>query len=338
MDYSILPIGGVWNDGSFNIPFALADKYIKLASEYQLKALLIVLSTNGRNSSAEIAKKLGITLSDAEEIMSFWIAEGVAVADGELPLQASPAPAQTEKKEKAPAKKIQIAPPSLTPKDIVAAAQENPEIGELLNESQSVLGRTLSHNEREMLVNLVDFYGMTIEVVLMLLQYWRSVNDKEHGRSKGTAYVLKIAQSWMDEGIQTIEDAEEKLKMLEKSDKLWYKIASAAGINHKKPTLKQSEMVAGWSNDFSLDMIYAAIDRMRENTVSPSLPYVDKILKQWKKKGIKTLADAESESEQFEKSRASQQTVKGYERIEGEPSYNLDKIIQEAQSNTEIKY
>ncbi|MDE5913962.1 MAG: hypothetical protein K2G57_00660, partial [Campylobacter jejuni] len=68
MDYSIVPIGGIWVNGAFNVPLAVVDKYIRLASEYQLKALLIILSTNGKSSSAEIAKKLGITSSDAEEI------------------------------------------------------------------------------------------------------------------------------------------------------------------------------------------------------------------------------------------------------------------------------
>ncbi len=41
MDYSIVPIGGIWVNGAFNVPLAVVDKYIRLASEYQLKALLI---------------------------------------------------------------------------------------------------------------------------------------------------------------------------------------------------------------------------------------------------------------------------------------------------------
>lgn len=342
MDYSIIPIGGVWNSGAFNVPLALADKYIKLASEYQLKALLIILGTNGRNSSAEIAKKLGILSSDAEELMEFWIAEGVVVADGKEN-DACFAPVsqeiKEEKKETAPAVKIQITPPVLTPKDIVSAATENPEIGELLNESQVVLGRTLSHNEREMLVNMVDFYGMKTEVVLMILQYWRSVNEKENGRAKGVAYVLKIAQNWMEEGIDTIEEAEEKLLSLEKGDRLWTEIISLAGIRHKKPTLKQSEMVLGWRADFSMDMIAAAIEQMRENTAAPSLPYVDRILKQWKKKGIKTPADVDAENERFAKSKESKTAgKKPDDKISGRPSYDLDTIMKNALNNTDIKF
>ncbi|MDE5670567.1 MAG: DnaD domain protein [Eubacterium sp.] len=339
MDYSIVPIGGIWANGAFNVPLAVADKYIRLASEYQLKALLIILSTNGKSSSAEIAKKLGITSSDAEEIMEFWIEEGAVTADG---MEAKPisAPIQEVTAAEKPSKKIQITAPALTPKDIVDAAQENEEIADLLNESQVVLGRTLSHNEREMLVNMVDFYGLKSEIVLMILQYWRSVNEKENSRAKGIAYVLKIAQNWLDDGIDTMEAAEEKLMQLEKSNKLWKEIAVLAGVEHKKPTIRQGEMVLGWSNDFSFDMIAAAIEQMRENTASPSLPYVDKILKSWKKKGLKTLSDVENENKAFEKSKAEQPSKKSYrnERVQGTPSFDLDEIMKNARNNTDIKF
>ena len=199
-----------------------------------------------------------------------------------------------------------------------------------------------------MLVNMVNFYGMKTEIVLMILQYWRSVNEKEHGRVKGVAYVLKIAQNWMEDGIQTIEDAEEDLfyvhgcffcmcLSLERSDRLWAEITAIAGISHKKPTLKQSEMVLEWSKDFSIEMISCAIEQMRENTAAPSLPYVNKILKQWKKKGIKTLQDIAEENERFEKSKSAKQ-VKPDDKITGTPSYNLDEIMKNALNNTDIKF
>ena len=79
MNYQILPVGSVWSGGMFFVPQAIADKYLKLASEYQLKALLFLLGKGGAASSAEIAKKLGITGADAENIMDFWVAEGILV-------------------------------------------------------------------------------------------------------------------------------------------------------------------------------------------------------------------------------------------------------------------
>ena len=342
MDYAIAPFGEVWSGGVFNVPAVLADKYIKLASEYQLKALLLILSNNGKNSSEQIAKKLGLTSSDVQELMEFWIAEGVVSADGkvaEQPVYAPKPEPEAPKAEKKEAKKILLTAPTLQPKDIVAAAQENPEIGELLNEAQIVLGRTISHSESEMIVNMVNFYGMRSEIVLMILEYCRALKEKDKSRNIGSAYILKIAQNWMEEGIDTIADAEEKLKSLEKSDRVWHEIAAMAGIMHKKPTVKQREMVLGWSGDFSMDMISIAIDRMKENTDSPKLSYVDKILKSWKEKGVSTPAQVAEESEQFAKSKEkSSSGGKKTGEISRKPTYDIEKIKKDARNNTDIKY
>ena len=342
MDYAIAPFGEVWSGGVFNVPAALADQYIKLASEYQLKALLLILSNNGKNSSEQIAKKLGLTSADVQELMEFWIAEGVVSADGkvaEQPVYAPKPEPEAPAAEKKEVKKVLLTAPTLQPKDIVAAARENPEIGELLNEAQVVLGRTISHSESEMIVNMVNFYGMRSEIVLMILEYCRSLKEKDKSRNIGTAYILKIAQNWMEEGIDTIADAEEKLKSLEKSDRVWHEISAMAGIMHKKPTVKQREMVLGWSNAFSMDMIAIAIDRMKENTDSPKLSYVDKILKSWKEKGISTPAQVAEESEQFAKSK--EKTAGGNKKtgeISRKPTYDIEKIKRDARNNTDIKY
>lgn len=342
MDYGIAPFGGVWSGGVFNVPAALADKYIKLASEYQLKALLLILSSNGKNSSEQIAKKLGLTSADVQELMEFWIAEGVVSADGraaEQPVYEPKPELEAPAAEKKETKRVLLTAPTLQPKDIVAAARENPEIGELLNEAQIVLGRTISHSESEMIVNMVNFYGMRSEIVLMILEYCRSLKEKDKSRNIGTAYILKIAQNWMEEGIDTVADAEEKLKSLEKSDRVWHEISAMAGIMHKKPTVKQREMVLGWSNAFSMDMISIAIDRMKENTDSPKLSYVDKILKSWKEKGISTPAQVAEESEQFAKSKEkSAGDGKKTGEISRKPTYDIEKIKRDARNNTDIKY
>ena len=342
MEYSIAPFGPVWSDGVFNVPAAVADKYIKLASEYQLKALLIILSSNGKSSSAQIAKKLGLTSADVCELMEFWIAEGVVGANGEAAREAvysAPEKPESGEPEKKAKPKTEISAPTLTPKDIVAAVRGNAEIGELLNEAQSVLGRTISHSEEEMMVNMVNFYGLRPEVVLMILEYCKTLKEKDGSRTIGAAYILKIAQNWMDEGVVTLDDAEEKLKELEKSDREWSEIAALAGIAHKRPTVRQREMIRRWRGDFSIEMISLAIDRMKENTDSPSLGYVDKVLKNWKKKGISTPLDEARDTEEFRKSREKQtEPQRKTGEISRKPTYDIEKIKRDAMNNTDIKY
>ena len=51
MEYKALPFSSVWENGIFNLPTKLVDEYLKLASEYQLKALLYIFRNNGRSNS-----------------------------------------------------------------------------------------------------------------------------------------------------------------------------------------------------------------------------------------------------------------------------------------------
>lgn len=346
MEYNLATSGALWAGGIFNIPKSIVDNYIKLASEYQLKALLIILSSNGRASAENIAEILGMTAKDAENIMQFWVNEGVVTTNStqtaaftanisDAPQSATPAPAaeSTPKKEK-----LTISAPVLSPKEIVAAIEENDEIAELMNEAQTALGRSISHAEQEMLVNLVNFYGMKSEIILMILGYCRAENER--GRKITTAYIIKIAENWIEEGIDTIAAAEEKLCAIEQSDRLWNEILSLLGMRRRNPSRKQRDMVLEWGRDFTFDMIALAIEKTKDKMPEKPLPYIDKILKNWKKKELKTPDDVSKAEEEFQKSKNTVTKPKNTKtgEISRKPSYDLEQIKKDAMNNTDIKY
>ncbi|MCC8015948.1 MAG: DnaD domain protein [Clostridiales bacterium] len=349
MNYQIAPVGGIWNGGMFSVPKAVAENYIRLASEYQIKALLIILSGGGVASSAEISKKLGITGTDARNIMDFWIAEGIVfVSDGSCDTDETGILEKTEKTEDNDINKTQktekiqtaqkdfkITAPTLTPKEIVEIAGENPEIQELLNEAQRFYGRTISHSEQEMLVNLISFYGMKFEVILMLLGY--CAKEKARGKAISSGYFYKIAENWIDEGVETVSDAEEKLKELEKSDELWNVIKNMAELKKNNPTVLQRNIILDWKKNFSMEVISLAIDEMKENIDTPNLRYVDKILKNWKKSGVKTAKDVEKSKAEFEKQKERKEN-KETGKISRKPTYDINKIKKDTLNNTDIKY
>ena len=90
MDYRVAPFGEIWQNGMFNVPSDIVDRYIRLASEYQLKALLFIFRNNGRSSSSQIAKALGQTVGDIDDLLEFWIDEGVLFIDGQAATQDAP--------------------------------------------------------------------------------------------------------------------------------------------------------------------------------------------------------------------------------------------------------
>ena len=332
MDYQIMPMGKIWENGMFSVPSLIAKEYIKLASEYQLKALLLILSNSGKADSRLIAKTLGCTESDADDFLEFWVDEGILICDS-VP---TPPPAKkpkkeekTEKKakeiEKSDVKPLETLPcPSLSPADIVAALRENPELAQMLQMAQEVKGKTLSSAEQGVLINMVQYYGLPCEIALTILQYF--VDEKSKGKAIGTAYLGAMAKNWSEEGITSVSAAEEKLRELENSNRLWKEIIAAASIAYRNPSQKQREMIKDWSNDFSMDMIFYACELMRENAEKPTLKYVNSILQNWKKAGIKTIDEAKAADEKHQAGKQTQKTTK----LTSKPSFDISEIEQKA--------
>lgn len=354
MQYTIPPFGPLWTDGVFTVPTCVADRYLKLASAYQLQALLLLLRHGGSLSTRELAGALGIPERDADSIMDFWVAEGL-LQSGNSP--AAPAPAEPSTVQipvitkvpptmGAPAgqtvhppvaeppkpKKETLSPPRLTPRDIVTLCRENSALSDLLTEAQTVLGRTISTAEQEMLVNMHIYYELPPEVILMLLGYYRG--EKEKGRSINLAYINKMANSWSEDGVRTVADADEKLLYLSGTDKLWDKVIAMTGIRHRSPTARQRQMVADWGQDFSEDMLQLACDIMKENADKPSLKYMDSVLRRWKKEGLTTPAQVQEQQQSFTAAKAK----KADGRLQGKPSYDLEQIKKDTMNNTDIKF
>lgn len=326
MDYQILPMGDIWQEGSFCVPTKIADSYIKLASEYQLKALMLILSSNGRADSHAIARALGCTEADADDFLDFWVEEGFLLKNGE-----AVAPMHTEKtppagiEKKKSIKKVEAMPiPVLSPKDILDICRDSQTLTELLRNAQEVMAKTLSHAEQELIINMVTYYGLPEEIVLTILHYYKG--EREKGRAVGTAYIAAMAKNWSEDGITTLAAADERLRDIENSDMLWNKIVELTGLRHRNPTVKQREMIKSWADDFSMEMIELACDAMRENTDKPSLKYVDGIIKNWRKKGIKTPADVLADNDKHTKA----QDNKKSKKLQGTPNFDLDEIAKKA--------
>lgn len=335
-------MGELWQNGTFCLPKNIAANYIKLASEYQIKAILMIFANDGIGESKAIAKTLGCTEKDIDDILEFWIAEGVllkaddstaviAVKDASETVKDSPETAEKTAFAEVPQPKIKaveaLPVPTLSPKDIVAMCRDSQELTMLLRTAQEVLGKTLSHANQEMIINMVTYYGLPEEVVLTILSYYKS--EKEKGRAIGTAYISAMAKNWADEGITTLTAADEKLKELESSDKLWSEIITLTGIRHRNPTMKQRDMIKGWADEFDMQMISLACDIMKENTQKPSLNYVDKVLKNWHKKGIKTPADVDADNERYnnKKEKANSKTI---DKLQSKPTYDIAEIERHA--------
>lgn len=297
MQYQLIPVGNIWTDGMVAIPKKAITKSLRFASEYQIKALLLIANSGGVIDSKNLAKDLGCTEADANEFLEFWVGEGLLNPSGEEIKIAVSVTENEPKVEKPKAEKVvDFGPPQLSRGSVAQYINDNREMAELLKEAEVIKGTTLSHSEQELVINMCEYYGLPAEVIVYILQYYYT--KRRNGEAVGTAYVEKIAKNWSEEGITDALSADEKMKELESSDKQWKEITLLTGLRHRSPTIQQREKVSRWCKEFSMTMINIACDIMKENTDKPSLNYVDTILKNWKKKGIATPQDVEDEAKE----------------------------------------
>ncbi len=160
-------------------------------------------------------------------------------------------------------------------------AQEDSDIAFLLQEAQVILGKTISNGDSATLLMLHDTDGLPVDVILMLLQYASSIG-------KGNMrYIEKTGIRWSDEGIDSLELAERKIRQLDQSQKAWSSVQRLLGLERRSPTAKEAQFADRWINEwrFSEDLIREAYERNVDAKGKFSFPYMNSILERWKKEG-----------------------------------------------------
>ena len=307
---------------SFSVPAAVTDKHLKLAGAAQIKVLLWLLRHAAENPTMdELCKALNMKHADASDAMQYWVECGIVLADGkETEPEVQPeysAPAKTETPIEIKPEMVYTRP---TAEQILVRTKESAEIQFMFNEAQKKLGRTIGYDGQSTLLMIHDSYGLSVEVLLMLIEYCVSVG-------KGSlAYISKAAKTWSEKEIDSIEKADEQIRLLRRCDGTWKKLCELTGISTPRPTASQSSFLAHWTSElkFDLDMIYLAYEEMANHTDKISFPYMNKVLQSWHDAGIKTAADVEEAKMQ----RTAESPKPAQKKKQGgyEASYDIDEF------------
>jgi DnaD/phage-associated family protein len=124
-------------------------------------------------------------------------------------------------------------------------------------------------------------------VILFIVQYSKQV-EKSNIR-----FIERIATDWVDKGVETIEQAEEQVRLLAMQEEAWAIVCKAFGIERRKPTKKENEFAFTWVNDWKLssEMLEHAYEICVDTKSKFSFAYVAKILENWHNNGYKTVND-----------------------------------------------
>lgn len=341
---------GAW-DSVFVLPTKAVDECLKFADEAKLKVLLYIVRNSGKDLTDEVVSKAtGVSGDALADAYDFWTMSGIlcksnnvyqvapssesnAVYEEQVQVQTKSAAQSdvkavnqttensdniakiaTETQAEAQKPKFVVSRPQKP--DYVHTAQQlaaDEELAFLVNEVQTVFGKTLSNSDASTLLMLKSTCGLPLDVILMLVGYCVSI-DKGNMRT-----LEKIGVSWADDGIYTVEAAENKIRQVRQSNQNYSIVHSAFGIkNSGSPTKKQLEYSDKWVGEwkFSPQMLREAYERCVDTKGQMNFRYIDGILKRWNTEGIKNLNDLQTFDKLKEKGSGSKRNA----------SYNIDEL------------
>lgn len=323
-------------ENMFAVSAKVTDESLRLASGVQLKVILYLFRhgiAGNTVAAEEIAQAIGRDLEEITDALIFWQERGVAQrtdrkAETQQPKvqavavsQPEPALPKTVQQEKKSEKKVAEIPIVMPSHEQVAArCTECADFRLLFAEAQSKLGKTIGYDGQAVLIMLHDSYGLPIEVILMLIEY-----AKSKGRT-GYSYISKLGKSWAEKEIDTLEAAESYIERQSGVDELWSQFRSMSLVKNAQPTTKQRRFFETWKNAYGFDaqMIYCAYEISIEQTEKMSVEYMDKVLKSWSERGIRTPDDVKKDNENWAKSKGKKKSEpRGSAQESGKSSYDL---------------
>lgn len=171
---------------------------------------------------------------------------------------------------------------------------------------QSFLERPFKSNEIELISYLYGTLHFSSELLIHLYDYCISL-----GKSNSN-YIQAVALSWHEQGVKSPEDAK---KITTDYNTAYTAISKALGLGRPLAIIEK-QFVERWQKEWMIDLsvIIEACNRTMLKIQKADFKYIEGILDNWHKSGIKTLLDVEKADEIYakHKSEKSNNSQKNY--------------------------
>lgn len=221
---------------------------------------------------------------------------------------ADPASEATEEAAAKSARKSKPAPrdelPRYTTEQLANLLEERADAAAFIDECQNIWGKMFNTHELNILLGLVDYLGLEWDYVITLLAFCASAQDRR-GTKRSLHFVEKTAFSLYDEEIRDLPALQEKLRQMEQMEDVVSKLRRMFGMGERALTPTEKRYFSTWLYDYRYDM--DVITRAYEVTVdakgSPNIKYMDAVLANWNRDGLRTTEDVERSEAAFRESK-----------------------------------
>lgn len=288
------------------------DNFIPEARGEFVKVFLLCLRlgySNHSTSIEKIASTLKLLQADVIMALEYWEEKGILKLsnDGTIEIM----PLGSDKKE---ANEVSI---------------DNP-LQEMLEGIEKLLARPMSSKEISVFLHIIEDFKFTPEMLNLLVEYCSSRKKTD------IRYIEKVAIAWYDNNIKTYEDAQMHITKHEEKWNKYRSIFTYMGFKDSDISKPQEDFLEKWlyTYNFPVEVVLEAckICIMRINDVN--FNYIDAILGDWNKNGVKVASDIKKNSK---KSKNPQRVSKDPSVVYiGERQYDIDKLEKQLLGRNDI--
>lgn len=172
--------------------------------------------------------------------------------------------------------------------DELIQANKVPEINNMFNRIDYIMRRQTVPMEKQRILGWIKDYNMNPDVIEKAFSY-----GVERRGIRKLSYVEGIIRNWYDEGLTNMEAIMEALKKQDERYYVYHRVMKALGLDKRPIREDEMEIIDRWFDEykFTLELVLKACEADKNPT--PSVRYVNGILKSWHGKGIKRVEDIE---------------------------------------------
>ena len=296
---------------------------------------------------SRLAERVACTPAQIEASLSFWRGAAVLnVIEDEEETPAPPAvavkpndpkPAPTpsspaeEEKQEPPARKPRGEDrlPHYTTAELNDLLEARKEVSDCLVECQHIWGKVFNTHDTNVMLGFSDYLGLEWDYILTLLAFCVREQDKR-GIKRSLRYVENLAFSFYDEGVTDLPSLQEKIRRLEQTAEVEGSLRRMFGMGERALTPTEKKKFSTWLYEYQygLDVIGRAFEVTVDAKGSHNLKYMDAVLANWNRDGLRTLADIEASEARFQAQKAEKMNKKP--TSDGQSSFDTDDFFAAA--------
>ena len=151
----------------------------------------------------------------------------------------------------------------------------NKAVKSMLSQMEKILGRALSSTEIGRVLAWLSDYGASPEIIVFASKYCA---DKS---KTSLNYIERVVKEWADEGLQTVDQVNEKLQELDEKYYRYRRVLKALGFT-RNATEAERQMMDAWFDQmgYTMERVLEACNKTA-GISSPNFNYVNKVLENW---------------------------------------------------------